>query len=321
MSYAEQLGLLKNPGDVIVSVGKESMKGKSYITVKEAMERAKSVLELTLWAKNQCIVSRSPVELPENNNDILPSEFQWIQKGTKYNVLDGVVEHGAEALSLPYYFENNWFVDITWLTAPERKGQKVPCTQVTGYLYDADKRPVRVRNIPKRFADQKFDHVRRNTSKLKTGVENSRKSQGSTSSSVKKSDDGRDIRERQTKVRNKQTDVHKETWAKKERADCMIKKENKGDEVGLRCPLNASRRGCGSSNNTVKLPCNHEFCRPCIHKMLKNAKDVITYELTGRPDEKFSTKLSCPMCRKKYSSRTISRLLEENKAIVVDNFQ
>jgi hypothetical protein len=59
MSYAKQLGLLKNPGDVIVAVGGEIMKGKSYITVKNAMDHAKSSLELTLWDKSKKQVKKN----------------------------------------------------------------------------------------------------------------------------------------------------------------------------------------------------------------------------------------------------------------------
>jgi len=439
-SFAEQEGILKNPGDVILSVGEESMKGKSFTTVIEAIDRAKSVLELTLG------VRRSPAKLPENNNNNLPSEFHWIQIGQKYYVVDGSgsTEHGAEVTSLPYYSENNWVVDIKWVTAPERKNQKVLCSKVTRYLFNAHQRPVRARNIPKRFIDQKFVHIRRNTSKLKTSVENSRNSQGNknvssdggndicerqavvqkkqtdmhketstkkrkvdsiitkennmksdggndicerqaivqkkqmdmhkeTSTKKRKvgsiimkensvkSDGGNDICERQAVVQNKQMDMHKETSTKKRKVDSIImkennvksdggndicerqaivqkkqtdmheetstkksnsiiKKENKGDEGDFRCSLNGSRRGCVSSSNKVKLPCNHEFCRPCLYKILNSAKDVITYELIGRPDEKFSLIVSCPDCRQKFSPRTISRLLEEDKAQSVDHF-
>jgi hypothetical protein len=570
-SFAEQEGILKNPGDVILSVGEESMKGKSFTTVIEAIDRAKSVLELTLG------VRRSPAKLPENNNNNLPSEFHWIQIGQKYYVVDGSgsTEHGAEVTSLPYYSENNWVVDIKWVTAPERKNQKVLCSKVTRYLFNAHQRPVRARNIPKRFIDQKFVHIRRNTSKLKTSVENSRNSQGNknvssdggndicerqaivqkkqrdmhketstkkrkvdsiitkennmksdggndicerqaivqkkqmdmhketstkkrkvgsiitkennvksdggneicerqaivqkkqmdmhketstkkrkvgsiimkensvksdggndicerqavvqnkqmdmhketstkkrkvdsiimkennvksdggndicerqaivqkkqrdmhketstkkrkvgsiimkennvkrdggndicerqaivqkkqrdmhketstkkrkvgsiiTKESIVKSDGGNDICERQAIVQKKQTDMHEETSTERSMVDSIIKKENKGDEGDFRCSLNGSRRGCVSSSNKVKLPCNHEFCRPCLYKILNSAKDVITYELIGRPDEKFSIIVSCPDCRQKFSPRTISRLLEEDKAQSVDHF-
>jgi hypothetical protein len=189
-SFAEQICIVKNPGDIIVSVGEENMQGKSFNTVLKALGRARSVLKLqlidvTLWAQNQCIV-RSLAAMPENN--VIPSEFHWIKKDTKYYVLDGKEEHPADVVSFPYYFENNWVVDIVWITTPERKDQKVFCSKVIRKLFSMHKRPVRVRDKPKRFIDETFGHVKRKSCMLNTSVEYSKHSQDSTPKIDKQTD-------------------------------------------------------------------------------------------------------------------------------------
>lgn len=380
-SFAEQVSLLKNRGDIIVSVGEESMQGKPFSKVLKAISRAKSVLELkliniALWAENHHIV-RPPAELSDNKN--VPSEFHWIEKDTKYYVLDGMVEHPAKAISLPYYFENNWVVDIIWLTTPERKSQKVLCSKIMKTIFTVHKRPDTAGNIPKRCAGKTLEH----TCKWNTRVEYSSNSMESNYQSHEQTDMHKKLsaKRRKTPERNveeadnvkgrgehlnnsrksdapskEQTDMHQKPSAKRRKIperneeeaagsaqveeddtheieeysrstipqDCIIKKEEISCNQGafsFRCPINASRRGCDSSSNKVRLPCNHEFCRPCMHKLLKNEKDIITYELIGQPVQKFSIKTRCPICKQLYSPRTISHLLGENQAIDINNYK
>lgn len=378
-SFAEQVSLLKNRGDIIVSVGEESMQGKPFSKVLKAISRAKSVLELKLiniaqWAENHHIV-RPPAELPVNEH--IPLEFHWIEKDTKYNVLDGMVEHPAKAISLPYYFENNWVVDIIWLTTPERKNQKVLCSKVMKKIFTVHERPVTAGNISKQCVGTTFGHRRHRTCKWNARVEYSSnyQSQAQTDMHKKPSAKRRKIpktnEEETDKVKGRgeysnntiksdapskeQTDMHKKPSGKRRKIaerneekatgsawleeyviheieeysrktipqDYIMKKEEEKscNQDAFRCPINASRRGCDSSSNKVRLPCNHEFCRPCMYKLLKNEKDVITYDLIGQPVQKFSIKTRCPICKQLYSPRTISHLLGENQAIDIDTFK
>jgi hypothetical protein len=84
--------------------------------------------------------------------DNIPLEFKWIEEEHIY-VKVGKTEHPAQVISKPYLFENNWVVDIIWITTPERKTQRVSCSDCTGKLYDKNVRPRREKRQPERYAD------------------------------------------------------------------------------------------------------------------------------------------------------------------------
>jgi hypothetical protein len=78
-------------------------------------------------------------------------EFKWIT-GDHVYVKVGKTEHPALVISKPYLFDNDWVVDIIWMTTPERKAQRVSCRDCTGKLYDMDARPRREKRQPNRYA-------------------------------------------------------------------------------------------------------------------------------------------------------------------------
>lgn len=191
--FAEQTCIIKNAGDVVMSVGGIDMKGKPYDAVHEKILQAKSTLKLrliniALWNDQNasCLipcnysnsllsdasVAKKPnllVELPsiktrnkklkpfprnDSCNAPIPSEFKWIQECVHINVKVGKTEYPAQVLSMPYLFKNDWFVDVVWNTCPKRKNERVLCQDCTGKLYDMDARPTRERRQPDRFMVQ-----------------------------------------------------------------------------------------------------------------------------------------------------------------------